>query len=792
MNKIISSLFQASCFAFSSLLASIPAFAQEVPITADGTTDTNITTPDGSNFDINGGDRAGGNLFHSFGNFSVPIGGEAFFNNAADIDNIISRVTGGKISTIEGLIVANGRANLFLINPAGIVFGQNASLNIGGSFLGSTADSLVFPDGEFSAVNAQGKPLLTINAPIGLNFRDNPGDITNRSQAVSSDGISNGLEVKSGQTISLIGGDINLESGRITAPAGRIELGSLNTSGQVTFNDNGSLSFPDGVARGNISLSNRSFVDVTGTQGGNIGIAADNIQMTGNSFLVGGTYFTRMPLSGFQIAFGFDSETNTPGGKGKAGAINLNIADNVTMTDRRSSIASAILEGAEGNGGDINIKTSNLSLANRALIDSSTSGIGNAGNINITADDAVKLSDAGITSNVEKGAIGNSGKIDITAKSLSLDSGAQLQTIAFGFDSKTNTPGGRGDAGAINLNIADNVTITGKNQRGFPSALGSAILEGAEGKGGDINIKARNLFLADGGFLSASNFGVGNGGNIDLKLQDTLRMRNNSSIEAQATVENKAGNITINSPNGFVVASPKQNNDIIATAEEGGGGQITINAKRIYGFDKERIQALDRDNLFINGENDINSTSAEPKLSGSINLNTEQLDPAKERAKAPENVVEPDETVASACDTDGNGQLGNTFTVSGRGGMPPSPTEPLESSLIKVSGTSESRKAEEVKKSDLPQGVLRDRKRVSSDEIIPARGIAINQKGQVVLTRYPTPNSIDRAIPQSNYCSSSLTDEQQSDRYSIVYDDELSLKFDEILKGSIAKFSEKY
>lgn len=203
LNKAIFALFS---------LCSLPtaAVAQEALITTDGTTATQITTPDSNNFDINGGDKAGGNLFHSFGNFSVPDGGSANFLNSPDIVNIINRVTGGNISEINGLLKTNGSANLFLINPAGIIFGQNARLDIGGSFLGSTADSLLFDDGtEFSATNLT-KPLLTINAPIGLNLRDNPSPISNNSVS--------GVQVQPGKNITLIGGNLSFDGGKITAP----------------------------------------------------------------------------------------------------------------------------------------------------------------------------------------------------------------------------------------------------------------------------------------------------------------------------------------------------------------------------------------------------------------------------------------------------------------------------------------------------------------------------------------------------------------------------------------------
>jgi filamentous hemagglutinin family protein len=153
------------------------AYAQ---VTSDGTTNT-IVNSNGNNFNILNGLEKGNNLFHSFSNFSVPTGGSATFDliNTPNITTIFSRVTGGNVSNIDGLIStlnSNNPVSLFLMNPAGIVFGKDAALNISGSFVGTTANSIKFSDGtEFSAVNSAIPPLLTMSVPIGLQMGSNPG-----------------------------------------------------------------------------------------------------------------------------------------------------------------------------------------------------------------------------------------------------------------------------------------------------------------------------------------------------------------------------------------------------------------------------------------------------------------------------------------------------------------------------------------------------------------------------------------------------------------------------------------
>ncbi len=254
------------------LITSAVAFPGKSQISPDGTTNTTVTPID-NGIRIDEGNRAGDNLFHSFEQFSVPNSSEAFFNNPNDIVNIFSRVTGGNISNIDGLIRANGEANLFLINPAGIIFGEGAALDLGGSFFSSTAESIIFSDDlEFLATDGDNPPLLTINMPIGFNFGNNSGDI-----AVND----SNLQVNNGETLALLGGNVTITGGQIIAPGANIELGGLTQPGQISFEQLEAISFPEGITRGDITLTNGAEINVQAAGGGSIGFNGRNLELSG-------------------------------------------------------------------------------------------------------------------------------------------------------------------------------------------------------------------------------------------------------------------------------------------------------------------------------------------------------------------------------------------------------------------------------------------------------------------------------------------------------------------------------
>jgi filamentous hemagglutinin family protein len=517
-------------------------------IVPDGTLLNNSgVTLNGNTFAIEGGTRAGSNLFHSFQEFSVPTGSEAFFNNTSDIQNILSRVTGSNISNIDGTLRANGMANLFLINPNGIVFGSNAQLNIGGSFIGSTANSLKFSDGsEFSATNPQTPPLLSINVPIGLQFGSNPGRIVNQSQASSNAG----LQVLPGQTIALVGGDVSLNGGNLTALQGRVELGSVASSGLVSLTPTPLTPYQGGAQGGfaldyegiqnfgNINLSDAAAVNASGLGGGTIRVRGGQVTLTQGSRLVADTFGNfngggiDIQASQFRLQEGAFASTSTFGA-GTGGNLTVR-ADAVELTGTTPLVTSQQLltgtfnplnlsnglfsvSAGSGTAGNITVDARQLRVRDGANLFTPALLDGNGGNLIIRVSELAELTNGSLLFTGTAGS-GNAGNLAVTAKQLRVLDGTALST----------TPGGTSTGRGGNLTVtADSVELRGTPAGAvvpgglFTTALGT-------GDAGDISVTTGQLVVADGTQISTSTSGGGRGGNLTVTA-DSVELNGKSA-----------------------------------------------------------------------------------------------------------------------------------------------------------------------------------------------------------------------------------------------------------------------
>ena len=647
----------------------LPANSQ---ITSDQTTNTTINK-NGNNFNILNGIQKGNNLFHSFKEFSIPTAGSATFQNSNTIVNIINRVTGGNISNIDGLIKANGNANLFLINPSGIVFGENAKLDIGGSFFGSTAESILFKDGfEFSAVNPQEKPLLTISVPVGLQMGNNPGDIIvngNGQGIIDNQDLRfltplvrlpapSNLEVNSGKTLALVGGNVNLKGSSLRANQGRIELGAAN-NGIVNLQPSLSgwnLDYKEASSDRDITLESQSAIDASGLTSQGIQLVGKQIKLSDGSVAlmqvlgaapasqmvikakelveVTGTNSTSLFPSSIKIEnLGFgqagDLVVNSANLTIRGGAeivsaqydsnqgsnVNLNVKDEVIVSGtsplnffRFSRLGSQTI--GTGNGGNVNISTRKLTIDNGANIGSVVFfGSGSGGDVIINDAESIEVIGEGkfISSSINTSTLGqgNAGRITINTDRLILKDGGDI-------DSATLSTG---NAGKITINATEFVELTSLETYGSIRSAGLAnnilanffgVPQIFSGDGGTVIINTPHLNMTGITNISVANDGMGIAGNLEINA-DSINLSDTALLSA-STNSGEGGNIMLKAADLLVL---RNNSQISATAGgNGNGGSIDIQVPFIVGVNKEN--------------SDITANAFQGN-GGNININTQEI-----------------------------------------------------------------------------------------------------------------------------------------------------------------------
>ncbi|MEG3988660.1 S-layer family protein [Microcoleus sp. S28C3] len=625
---------QSSALIFAFLLLfPLPAIAQIIPDSSFGAESSRTVTDTINNLPsdrIEGGATRGVNLFHSLHEFNIRQGRGAYFANPSGIANIFTRVTGGNPSNILGTLGVLGNGNLFLINPKGIVFGPNARLDLRGSFIGSTGSSVLFDNGfEFSATDAKAVPLLAINIPVGLRFRENSGTIINTSQAIGPTPtlpplpveipVSNklGLAVDPGQTLALIGGDIQLQGGNLTAYTGQILLGSVKSPGLVQFEPTAlglNLNYSSIQSFGNIEM-NGALINTSGLGGGKVDIRGGNINLNGSGIygLTLGNINGRgidINSQNLRVEGGSQIFASTLG-EGRGSDINIRATDSVEMSGigfdsyqqflvnyRRLRTVDpfdpqiVLTTGTSGTGasGDITIDTERLLIGNGAVAgSSSTLGAGNGGNINIHAN-FIDQAGSTVSSGSLMGSTGTGGNITVASQKLIVRDGAIL----------TTTTSSQGASGNITIKAAESVEVLRTPPGSVVQTLISAasIDPNGKGKAGDITIDTKRLIAAQGAGIAVSSGGtIGNslfsnggpGGNLTIRASESVELVGISGVLAngeyslsflasETSGSSQGGNIYIATP----VLTLRDGGVILQSSlGKGNAGSLTIDADRV-------------------------------------------------------------------------------------------------------------------------------------------------------------------------------------------------------------------
>ncbi len=575
-------------------------------VITDGTLGQNINLP-GPDFQITPdlGQQHGGNLFHSFQDFNLNSLESATFSGFNNINNVISRVTGGNPSNIDGLIRSTiPNADFYFLNPYGIMFGPNARLDVQGSFHVSTADYLrLGENGRFDARNPNGS-LLTVAPIASFGFLDNPhGKIEITGQRTDLENPRALLQVPDGKSLSLIGGDIYLSQGvnelplvisvtgdnseqmqknqylnqnfnQLYAPGGYVNLAAIKQAGELAVTKNGLNTTAKG---GTINLEQEAYISTTGENGGNIFIRAGQFSMD-NSTIHARTLGLQ---DGGVVDIQADNIELNNLSKIQGGTENLGdgtdillsanetiyIAQNSPLNTRAGNQFN--LNQQVGNAGHIHLQAQDIKIEFvhpifNERFSSDTFGSGRGGDMHFNAENRLDLLDSNWIETATWGDdefAGNAGDVYASANILNVE-GSILAT------------GSRGSGDAGKLTVKAGQLYMGKTGISLPMSSWFRSYNRAKGgNGGKIIIQADDMLMEGGASITTVNQGSGNAGDIDIQVDNQLVIRGS---------DNKWGKVT------SIYATSAPSNE---ETQAGNAGNIHIRAKELKLEDGGRIDA---------------------------------------------------------------------------------------------------------------------------------------------------------------------------------------------------------
>jgi filamentous hemagglutinin family protein len=544
------------------------------------------------------GTTRGANLFHSFQTFSILTGESATFTGPDNIANVISRVTGGETSTIDGLLHSEvGQADFFFINPAGVMFGPKAQVDVPAAFHVGTADELRFEDGAvFSAVDPAASN-LSVARPESFGFLSpQPASITiNGSQ----------LEFAPNSRASIAAGDVTIQgAASLVSDGGDIQITAVGESGDVVPLADGPA---NSAGNGTIAITESSTIDVSGTEGsetvklrggfveivgskikgGTVEVhATDSITITGSGPAATGGIFTR-PRSEL----------------GANGASILLLAPEARVTIADGGILQS--GGVAGNSGSVSIEANELRILNLSGVDANTFGSGAAGNICIQVSGSISLENRSFIQAATYGT-GPAGRVVIRAGDLGVLNRSEITASTF-----ATGPGGSVDIDiAGSLLIEDGSVIGNLTSEGPGRASGIRVkattleirnggsiarrLSGNNRDGGTIVVEATDLVIdgegtASTGILSEAFSGLGKAGDIRVTATGRLEISNGGRIRSVTRDEGTAGRIIVSATELIITGD---NSGIISepflSSGSGGEVQVTVN-ERLAIFSGGRI-----------------------------------------------------------------------------------------------------------------------------------------------------------------------------------------------------------